>query len=390
MSAHHDSATETARKPEPPRPVRLNRKTVLMAGVSCIAVLFLGLNLGLRGFSGNAEPPTGPSEENLLLAPKSAVRIPEVDYGDVTGKNLPTPEPAKEEPKVPDPEPSTKGGTKTPPGPGEEQLAAWSSPLFPPSAQALRQAQPPAASGGNALGDALARLADLDLPTPQDLFPKSQPSMSERNEAFLQAGADGDVTLQQSLQQPVSPFEIKAGSIIPAALLTGLNSDLPGQIVGQVTEPVYDTVTGQYLLIPQGTKITGRYNANIGYAQNRLQIVWDRLIMPNGSSIGLEAMVGTDKTGAAGLEDRVDYHLGSLAGAVLLSSIIGAGANLATDSSADGGFVDDLGDAAAQQAAQVGSEIVRRQLDVQPTITVRPGFKLNILVGRDIILEPYP
>jgi type IV secretion system protein VirB10 len=387
MSAHPDSAAEA--KTEPPKPVRLNRKTVLMAGVACIAVLVLGLNLGLRGFSGNAEPPAGPSDENLLLAPESAAAIPDIDYGDVTAPNLPTPEPAKEEPKVPDPEPSTKSGRQSPPGPGEEQLAAWSSALFPPSAQALRQAQPPAAAGGNALGDALAQLAKVDLPNPQDLFPK-QPSATERNEAFLQAGADGDVYLQQSLQRPVSPYEIKAGSIIPAALLTGLNSDLPGQIVGQVTEPVYDTVSGQYLLIPQGTKIVGRYNSNIGYAQNRLQIVWDRLIMPNGNSIGLEAMVGTDKTGAAGLKDQVDYHAGSLIGAVLLSSIIGAGANLATDSGSDGGFVDDLGDAAAQQAAQVGAEIVRRQLDVQPTITVRPGFKLDILVGRDIILEPYP
>ena len=377
---------DAEQRPEPESPVRLNRKTVLTVGTTGIAVLFLGLNLGLRSFSREAETPTGPINENLLATPKPATAMPNLTYADVTQPKVPAPVPPKE--TLPDPEPPRQSGTSRSSGPNEEQLAAWSSPLFPPSAQALRQVQPQAAPD-SALDSALAKLTDIKLPTPQDLFPGSQPSATERNEAFLATGVDDDAYLQQSLQKPISPYEIKAGSIIPAALITGLNSDLPGQIVGQVTEPVYDTVTGQHLLIPQGTKIVGRYNADIGYGQDRLQIVWDRLIMPNGNSIGLESMVGTDKAGAAGLEDQVDYHIPGLVGAVLLSSIIGAGANLATDSSADGSFIDDLGDAAAQQAASVGSDIVRRQLDIQPTITVRPGFRLNILVGKDIVLEPY-
>ena len=177
-------------------------------------------------------------------------------------------------------------------------------------------------------------------------------------------------------------------AMIPAALITGLNSDLPGEIIGQVTENVYDSATGRHLLVPQGAKILGRYNADVAYGQDRAQIVWDRLIMPNGNSIGLDAMVGTDKAGYAGLADQVDHHSGRLFGAVLLSSLITAGANLVSNSD-DNGFTEDLGDAAAQQAASVGSEIVSRQLDVQPTITVRPGFKLNILVNKDIVLEPY-
>ena len=378
---------DAEQRPEPDKPVRLNRKTVLTVGTTGIAVLFLGLNLGLRGFSKEAEPPTGPVNENLLATPKPATAMPNLTYADVTQPKIPDPVPIQEATQ-PNPEPPRQTKTQESSGPSEEQLTAWSSPLFPPSAQALRQVQPPAPAGG-ALDAALAKLTDIKLPTPQDLFPGSQPSAAERNESFLATGANGDAYLQQSLQKPISPYEIKAGSIIPTALITGLNSDLPGQIVGQVTEPVYDTVTGQHLLIPQGTKIVGRYNADIGYGQDRLQIVWDRLIMPNGNSIGLESMVGTDKAGAAGLEDQVDYHIPGLVGAVLLSSIIGAGANLATDSSADGSFIDDLGDTAAQQAASVGSDIVRRQLDIQPTITVRPGFRLNILVGRDIVLEPY-
>ena len=156
-----------------------------------------------------------------------------------------------------------------------------------------------------------------------------------------------------------------------------------------MTEHVYDTVTGNYLLIPQGARVLGRYNADIGFAQERAQIVWDRLIMPNGSSVQLETMVGTDKAGYAGLADQVDHHLGRLIGAVILSSVISAGANLATDSAQENSFVDNLGDSAAQQAATIGSQIVDRQLDVQPTITIRPGFKLNILVNKDMILEPY-
>ena len=302
-----DNTIDAEQRPEPNKPVRLNRKTVLTVGTTGIAVLFLGLNLGLRGFSKEAETPTGPINENLLATPKPATAVPNLTYADVTQPKIPDPVPIQEATQ-PDPEPPRQSSTQKSSGPSEEQLTAWSSPLFPPSAQALRQVQP-SAPAGSALDAALAKLTDIKLPTPQDLFPGNQPSAAERNEAFLATGVDGDAYLQQSLQKPISPYEIKAGSIIPAALITGLNSDLPGQIVGQVTEPVYDTVAGQHLLIPQGTKIVGRYNADIGYGQNRLQIVWDRLIMPNGNSIGLESMVGTDKTGAAGLEDQVDYHI---------------------------------------------------------------------------------
>lgn len=383
-----NTAIDSELRPEPDKPVRLNRKTVLTVGATGVAVLFLGLNLGLRGFSKGTETPTRPINENLLVMPGPATAIPNLTYADVTQPKIPDPVSPKAE-SLPDPEPQRQSSPPRSSEPSEEQLTAWSSPLFPPSTQTLRQVQEQEPTG-NALDSALAKLADIRLPTPQDLFPGNQPSDAERNEAFLKASTDGDVYLQQVLQGPMSPYEIKAGSIIPAALITGLNSDLPGQIVGQVTEPVYDTLAGQHLLIPQGTKIVGRYNADIGYGQNRLQIVWDRLIMPNGNSIGLDSMVGTDKTGAAGLEDQVDYHIPGLVGAVLLSSIIGVGANLATDSSANGSFIDDLGDTAAQQAASVGSGIISRQLDIQPAITIRPGFRLNILVGKDMIFpEPY-
>ena len=273
----------------------------------------------------------------------------------------------------------------------EEEEAALQSGLFPPGALALRQPTPGSASAAPQGQDgALAALQRLrqNLPTPQDLWPQGQRSAGAQRNSFLNAQLDDAIYLRNGLQKPLSDYEIKAGTIIPAALITGLNSDLPGEIIGQVTEHVYDTSSGRHLLIPQGAKIFGRYNADVGYGQERAQIVWDRLIMPNGDSVQLEAMVGTDKAGYAGLADEVDHHLGRLIGAVILSSIISVGANLATDSGDD--VTDALGDAAAQQAAQVGSEVVNRQLNIQPTITVRPGFKLNILVNKDMILEPYP
>lgn len=372
-----NATIDSTLKPEPEKPVRLNRKTVFATGVIVVALLFLGVNLGLRGFSGRLETKEKPRHDNLLAMPKTAISKPEITYEEVTRLFRPASKPEQ----LPGP-PAHQTGGQQPSGPNEEQQAAWASPLFPPSALAIRQTQHQEVTEDH-LDKTLAKLADLRLPTPENLFSERQPSQTERNEAFLNTDTDDEVKVQKTLTG------LKAGSIIPAALITGLNSDLPGQLIGQVTENVFDSVTGQHLLIPQGTKVIGRYNADIAYAQDRLQIVWNRLIMPNGDSVDLGAMVGADKTGAAGLKDSVDHHIPSLIGAIFLSSVISAGANLATDSSREGGFTDDLGDTAAQQAASIGSNIVNRQLNIQPTITVEPGFKLTIIVDRDIALEPY-
>ena len=207
---------DAEQRPEPDKPVRLNRKTVLTIGTTGIAVLFLGLNLGLRGFSKEVETPTGPINENLLATPKPSTADAEPDLRRCHA--------AEDSRSSADPGSDTARSRTASPnqharssGPSEEQLTAWSSPLFPPSAQALRQVQPPAPAG-SALDAALAKLTDIKLPTPQDLFPGSQPSAAERNESFLATGANGDAYLQQSLQKPISPYEIKAGSIIPSRL----------------------------------------------------------------------------------------------------------------------------------------------------------------------------
>ena len=385
QSQEAEAATVRQRKS-----VRLNRQTVLIVGIGLTVAIAFGLTQGLRGITGSLDHgQIEEREETLIFQPLTAGTIPEFSYTDVTKIAVAEPR-IGEEPKSAekrDPEPRRPSPTPAAERLTQEDADAFRSPLFPSGALALRQQTPTASLERRQLSglDGLS----LDLPSPQDLFPGRQPSAAEQQESFLQRQPDDRAYLQSGLQPPLSTYEVKAGTVIPAALITGLNSDLPGEIVGQVTEHVYDTVTGNHLLIPQGARILGRYNADIGFAQERAQIVWDRLIMPNGSSVQLESMVGTDKAGYAGLADQVDHHLGRLIGAVILSSVISAGANLATDSAQENSFIDDLGDSAAQQAATIGSQIVDRQLDVLPTITIRPGFKLNILVNKDVILEPY-
>ena len=190
-------------------------------------------------------------------------------------------------------------------------------------------------------------------------------------------------------EKPRSRYELKAGSVIPAALLTAINTDLPGDIVARVTEHVYDSVTGRFLLIPQGATLYGTYDSLIANGQNRALVVWQRLIMPDGRSILLDGMAGVDEAGNGGLSDGVDYHFGKLAVGALLSTAISFGGNLARGDSPSLDHGDIIGDTVAQNASRVGQNIVDRQLDVQPTITIRAGWPLRVLVNKDMGLETY-
>ncbi len=194
----------------------------------------------------------------------------------------------------------------------------------------------------------------------------------------------------ESVQPAASPYVLQAGAVIPAALLTGLNSDLPGQIAAQVTEDVYDSPTGTILLIPQGARLIGQYDAQVAFGQSRALLVWTRLIMPNGTSIVLERQPGTDTEGYAGLSDEVNNDWGLLFKAAILSTLLSVGAEVGTGT---GNSEDNLADAIRQGGSQsfnqVGEQVVGRSLNVQPTITVRPGFPVRVLVTRDLILQPY-
>lgn len=215
----------------------------------------------------------------------------------------------------------------------------------------------------------------------------SDPGFQSRKETFLNEPVDDSIYNPHRIETPVSPWQVMAGTIIPATLLTGINSDLPGQIIGQVTEPVYDTVTGATVLIPQGSRIIGRYDSVVAFGQARALIVWQRIIMPDGTSIRIENLPGVDARGYAGLRDKVDHHTFRLFSAAALSSLITIGAELSQDEEDE--IARALRDATQQGAARAGEEIIRRQLAVQPTIKIRPGWRLRIIVHQDLILQPY-
>ena len=176
--------------------------------------------------------------------------------------------------------------------------------------------------------------------------------------------------------------------MIPAALLTGLRSDLPGPVTAQVTEDVYDSPTGKILLIPQGARLIGQYDAQIAFGQSRALLVWNRLIMPNGRSIVLERQPGADPEGYAGLEDEVDNHWGMLFKAAVLSTLLSVGAEAGT-SQDENNLVQAIRSGASNSISQTGQQIVQRQLNIQPTLTIRPGFPVRVIVTRDLVLTPY-
>jgi type IV secretory pathway VirB10-like protein len=213
----------------------------------------------------------------------------------------------------------------------------------------------------------------------------------DRKLLFVNAPADRRTTAPDRLVRPASPFVVQAGTIIPAALITGIRSDLPGQITAQITEAVFDTPTGRAKLIPQGARLLGVYDSQVAFGQSRVLLVWTRLIMPNGRSIALERQQGTDVGGYSGLEDEVDNHWKELLGAAALSTLLGVGSELGSgaDTGSNTTVLQALRLGAANSLNQTGQQVVRRNLNIQPTLTIRPGFLVRVIVNRDLVLEPY-
>ena len=213
----------------------------------------------------------------------------------------------------------------------------------------------------------------------------------DRKLAFVNASADRRTTSSDRVAAPATTYVVQAGNIIPASLITGIRSDLPGQITAQVTENVFDSPTGRFLLVPQGTRLIGIYDNQVAFAQSRVLLVWTRLIMPNGRSIVLERQPGADTAGYAGLEDDVDNHWGALFKAALLSTLLGVGSELGSTTGTGGNsdVITALRRGSSDSLNQTGQKVVQRNLDIQPTLTVRPGFPVRVIVNRDLVLEPY-
>ncbi|WP_223565217.1 IncP-type conjugal transfer protein TrbI [Agrobacterium tumefaciens] len=191
------------------------------------------------------------------------------------------------------------------------------------------------------------------------------------------------VVPQQSL------YELKRGSIIPATLITGINSDLPGRISAQVSQNVYDSATGNRLLIPQGTKLFGRYDSKVSFGQSRVLVVWSDIIFPNGSTLQIGGMAGTDAEGYGGFNDKVNSHYLKTFGSAVMIALIGTGIDMAVPQSSTPATQDTTSDATRRNFAEtfgrMADRTIQRNMDVQPTLEIRPGYKFNVLIDQDIV-----
>nr|WP_253601175.1 TrbI/VirB10 family protein [Bradyrhizobium elkanii] len=381
-----DAAAPMRLRAEAPRVTRLSRK--VLAGLGLVASLGLGGALVYALQTRNGAKPAEElySTDNRSTAdglqglPRDYTGVPQLgpplpgDLGRpiVNAQNRGQPVPA---PGVAQPQPGISA---------EEQRrlqeieSARTSRLFSAS-----EARIPAPAAVAAPADApTPNLANLGL-APQP----STPTAQERQQAFLNAPVDRRTVAADRVAAPASPNVLQAGAVISAALITGIRSDLPGQITAQVTENIYDSPTGRTLLVPQGTRVIGQYDNNVQFGQSRVLLVWNRLIFPNGRSVVLERQPGADAEGYAGLQDGVDYHWWDLAKAAGLSTLLSVGAELATND--DNRLIAAIRSGGQDTINDAGQQIIRRQLNVAPTLTIRPGFPVRVIVTRDLVLEPY-
>lgn len=372
---------------EHPRVTRLSRK--VLAGGSAVALLVIG---GAVLWSLQNKHPRGQATDELYSTDHHNVAdgittLPK-DYAGVPRQSIP---------QLGPPLPGDLGRpilaaqgqlptTGTDPDQqrrDQETEAARISHLF--ASTNGREVRPPAAA---------ARVSDRNAPSNSTTGTDEGYGQSGQNGklAFVNGSVDRRTVSPDRVTRPASPYIVQAGTVIPGALITGIRSDLPGQITAQVTENVYDTPTGRLLLVPQGARLLGVYDSQIAFGQSRVLLVWTRLLMPNGRSIVLERQQGADAAGYSGLEDAVDNHWGELFKAAALSTLLAVGTELGAGSdtnSNDSAIIQALRHGASDSLNQTGQQVVRRSLNIQPTLTIRPGFPVRVIVNRDLILEPY-
>lgn len=378
-------------RPEPPRVTRLSRK--VLAGVGIVTGLGIGgaLIYALQAQHG------GKATEELYTtdgrsAPDGLAVLPK-DYGAAPRLGPPLPG------DLGRPILNAQNGGQPVPVPG---MAPPAAALAGPDPEVQRRQQELEAartarlfSASQAVSGNLSSSSPLvAAPSATDLAglglaPQSAtPTAQDRQAAFLGQSPDKRTVSPDRVMAPASANVLQAGAVIPAALITGIRSDVPGQITAQVTQNVYDSPTGRILLVPQGTRIIGQYDSGVGFGQRRVLLVWNRLIMPDGRSIVLERQPGANAEGYAGLEDGVDFHWGEMFKAAALSTLLSVGAEAGTSQN-ESSLVQALRSGASNSISQTGQQIVSRQLGIAPTLTVRPGFPVQVMVTRDLVLEPY-
>lgn len=219
------------------------------------------------------------------------------------------------------------------------------------------------------------------------LDPLRDPNNNGRKLDFVNATDARNIYNPHAIQDPISPYQVMAGTLLSASLITGLDSDLPGLVVAQVTQNVFDTVSGKILLIPQGSRLVGTYDSVVAFGQSRALVVWQRIIMPDGSSIQIDNLPATDSAGYSGLEDQVDYHTWSLIKGVAISTLLGVGSQLAISGQSD--LLLSIRNSTQDSVNQAGQQLTQKNLNIQPTIKVRPGWPLRVIIHKDLVLRPY-
>lgn len=401
MTDSHDAPAEARPEPqaarpdpaafqlrgEPPRVMRLSRKALAVVGVAAGLGIGGSLIYSLRPPGEKAaqelyNTDSRATAETITSGPRDYAQAPRLGPplpGDLgrpivsaqqRGEDVPV-RPIGAQPGRPDPR-------------AQAAEAAW---------QRAAQERDAARTSSVFLGSGGARtgtepISTPGLPAPSAQEPAQQAAQGDQagKRAFMAQAANQRTFSAERLTAPASPNIVQAGSIIPAALITGVHSDLPGQITAQVTANVYDSPTGRILLIAQGARLIGEYDSEIAAGQTRVLLAWDRLIMPDGRSIVLERQPGADGAGFAGLQDRVNQHWGNLLRAAAVSTLLGVGTELGADSEDD--LTRALRRGSQDTINQTGQQIVRRQLNVQPTLTIRPGHPLRVVLKRDLVLEP--
>jgi type IV secretion system protein VirB10 len=268
----------------------------------------------------------------------------------------------------------------------------------PPQENATRtepdsQSRPPPSAGDTGVLTALRAADQARALAAGNLEPTgTDTTESLRKLTFLRSGPEKEIYNPHGLQTPASPYQLMAGTVIAASLVTGLNSDLPGFVIAQVTENIFDSVSGRFLLLPQGSRLIGKYDNVVAFGQERALVIWQRIIMPDGSSVVIESLPATDTGGYAGLADQVDLHTWQLLKGIALATVLGVGSELVfggLGGSGDSDLIRALQLSTQSTTNRAGQRLIERHLNVQPTITVRPGWPLRVIVHKDIILRPY-
>ena len=360
------------RAPRPPV-VRL-RKSVVQAVVLGGAVLVSGA----LAWAFVVQP-----ELRAGAQARAAEKKPEQGRGLVRPAEIVTRQPSSYD-RLPEPRGAERPETTAP----SHARAPVSASSYP--AQAYR-APPAPRSMGASVADRAARSAlffESSGRSPVGSTVPAAPGVGEG--AGTNRGRNGAYN-ENGLVAPQSPFELKAGAVVPAALLTGLDTARAGPVVAMVTQNVFDTVSGRHLLIPQGARLIGRHEGESAYGDRRAFLVWDRLILPNGKSLTLDAEPGVDAQGTIGVRGQVDRRLFPLLVGTLFAGAVTTLGQMARDDSGrdSGGWLGDAGDAAAIEGAQVGGRLVDRELEVRPSIRLRAGAPVRVMITRDLVLEPY-